>query len=77
MSGAPGRHRQCHWEGCSTAPPARVRSTRLQVAAPLVVGVIWRETFAPVGAEPFDLPALARQHVDTLLDGLLLEGGRA
>lgn len=57
--------------------PGDPRAYALQVVAPLVVGVLWRETFAPVGAEPFDLPALARQHVETLLEGLLLEGGRA
>lgn len=49
------------------------RAYALQLAAPLIVGVIWRETFAPIGAAPFDLAALARQHAETLLDGLLLE----
>jgi AcrR family transcriptional regulator len=47
------------------------RAFGLQIIAPLLVGVIWRETFVPVGAEPFDLPALARQHVETMLDGLM------
>lgn len=42
----------------------------LQVIAPLLTGVIWRETFVPAGAEPFDLTAVARQHVETLLQGL-------
>ena len=41
------------------------------VVAPLVVGLIWRETFVPAGGQPFDLPALARQHVETLAAGLL------
>lgn len=49
----------------------------LQVAAPLIVAVIWKETFAPVGAAPFDLPSLAHQHVETLLNGLLVEGTAA
>ena len=52
------------------------RAYALQVAAPLVVGLIWRETFVPVGAAPFDLAALARQHAETLLGGLLLEAPR-
>jgi len=52
------------------------RAYALQIAAPLVMGVIWRETFVPIGAPPFDLAALARQHVETLADGLLLEAGR-
>ena len=42
----------------------------LQLIAPMLVGVIWRETFVPVGAEPFDLPTLVRQHIDTMLSGL-------
>jgi hypothetical protein len=33
--------------------------------------VIWRETFTPIGAEPFDLPALMEQHVETLLRGMV------
>lgn len=43
----------------------------LQVIAPMVVGVIWRETFVPVGAPGFDLNRLVEQHVETLLAGLL------
>jgi AcrR family transcriptional regulator len=52
------------------------RAYALQIVAPLVMGLIWRETFAPVGAQPFDLAALARQHAETLADGLLTETGR-
>jgi AcrR family transcriptional regulator len=51
------------------------RTYALQIIAPLLMAVIWRETFAPVGAAPFELTALARQHVDTLLSGMLVEGG--
>jgi hypothetical protein len=39
---------------------------------PLLVGIIWRETFTPVGGAPIDLPAIAGQHVETALDGLLV-----
>ena len=46
------------------------RAYALQVIAPMLVGVIWRETFVPVGALPFDLAALARQHTETLIEGL-------
>lgn len=56
--------------------PGDPRAFALQIVAPLVVGVIWRETFAPVGAQPFDLAALARQHVETLACGLLTESDR-
>jgi AcrR family transcriptional regulator len=38
--------------------------------APVIVGEIWRETFVPVGARPFDLPALLEQHVEVFLRGL-------
>lgn len=43
----------------------------LQLVGPFMVATIWRETFAPVGAEPIDLEALARQHVATLGKGML------
>ena len=56
--------------------PGDPRAYALQLVAPLIVGVIWRETFVPIGAAPFDLAALARQHAETLADGLLLEGRR-
>jgi hypothetical protein len=37
------------------------------------MGIIYRETLEPIGGEPLDLAALARQHVETLLAGLLTE----
>jgi AcrR family transcriptional regulator len=46
------------------------RTFALEVISPMLVGLIWRETFVPVGARPFDLPALARQHVEVMIDGL-------
>lgn len=57
--------------------PGDPRTFALQLISPLLVGVLWRETFVPVGAQPFDLPALMRQHIDTLLGGMLTEGARA
>lgn len=57
--------------------PGDPRAYALQFISPLLVGVLWRETFVPVGAEPFDLSALMRQHVETLLRGLLTEGAPA
>jgi len=53
--------------------PGDPRQYAVSLIAPLVVGVVWRETFVPVGAPPFDLPSLARQHVDTLLRGMLTQ----
>jgi AcrR family transcriptional regulator len=40
---------------------------------PMLMGVIWRETLQPIGGAPLDLEALARQHAETVLAGLLLE----
>jgi AcrR family transcriptional regulator len=57
--------------------PGDPRTYALQVISPLLVGVLWRETFVPVGAQAFDLPGLLRQHIDTLLCGMLAEGARA
>ncbi|MEW5686674.1 MAG: helix-turn-helix domain-containing protein [Pseudomonadota bacterium] len=56
--------------------PGDPRAYAVQLISPMLVGVLWRETFVPVGAEPFDLPALMRQHVETLLSGMLTEGAR-
>jgi AcrR family transcriptional regulator len=38
---------------------------------PLVVGALWRATLVPAGGEPIDLAALARQHADAVLSGML------
>jgi AcrR family transcriptional regulator len=46
------------------------RMYALEIIAPMLLALIWRETFVPVGAIPFDLPALARQHVETMIVGL-------
>lgn len=47
------------------------RQYALSIASPLLISVIFRETFVPVGAKPFDIPALMQQHIDTVLPGLL------
>ena len=39
---------------------------------PMLMGVLWRETFTPVGGAAVDLPAIARQHAETILGGLLI-----
>jgi AcrR family transcriptional regulator len=51
------------------AGDARVHA--VSIISPLLVGVIFRETFVPVGAKAFDIPALMQQHLDTVLPGLL------
>ncbi len=37
---------------------------------PMVLSMVWRETFEPVGAEPIEVAALADQHLDTVLKGM-------
>ena len=51
--------------------PGDPRHYAAGLISPMLVGVIWRETFTPIGAEPFDLPALMEQHVETLLRGMV------
>ncbi|WP_374471064.1 TetR/AcrR family transcriptional regulator [Phenylobacterium sp.] len=46
------------------------RAYALQLIAPLLIAVIWRETFVPVGAPGFDIPRLIDQHVETYLRGI-------
>jgi AcrR family transcriptional regulator len=53
--------------------PGDPRIYALQLISPMLLSVIWRETFVPVGAAPFDLAAVAAQHVETMLHGLSLE----
>ncbi|MBL8554632.1 MAG: TetR/AcrR family transcriptional regulator [Phenylobacterium sp.] len=57
--------------------PGDPRTYAIQLVAPLLMTVLWRETFVPVGARPFDTAAVAAQHVETLLNGMLTQGARA
>jgi AcrR family transcriptional regulator len=57
--------------------PGDPRIYALQIVSPMLISVIWRETFVPVGAPPFDLHAVAAQHVEAMLCGMLTEGARA
>lgn len=43
---------------------------------PLLMGILWRETLQPAGGTPLDLQALASQHAETVLNGLLKESDR-
>lgn len=54
--------------------PGDPRIHAFTLMGPMLMGVIYRETLQPVGGEPLDLVALARQHADTVLAGLLVEG---
>jgi AcrR family transcriptional regulator len=51
--------------------PGDPRLHALSMVGPMVVGILWREVFVPVGAEPLDITALAAQHAQTVLHGML------
>src|SRR6185295_11060753 len=53
--------------------PGDARSFCVTLLSPILAAVLVRETFVPVGAKPFDIPALMQQHLDTVLPGLLLK----
>lgn len=56
--------------------PGEPRYVAFSLVGPMLMGALWNETFTPVGAEPADLRVLAAQHIDAVLGGLLVEGGR-
>jgi hypothetical protein len=45
------------------------------LAGPLLLGVLWREVFVPVGVKPIDLKALLAQHAEVVLQGMLVQPG--
>ncbi|HEY8572071.1 TetR/AcrR family transcriptional regulator [Phenylobacterium sp.] len=53
--------------------PGDPRAYALELIAPLLVSVLWRETFVPIGAPAFDIPKLVQQHVETMLRGMSTE----
>ena len=40
------------------------------VVGPMLLAALWRSVFEPIGGEPLDVEALARQHADILIRGL-------
>ena len=50
--------------------PGDPRLFAFGLMGPMVLSMVWRETFEPVGAEAIDLAALADQHLDTVLKGM-------
>ena len=44
---------------------------------PMMIGTLWRETFTPVGGAEIDLVAVATQHAETVLEGLVQQGEKA
>ena len=43
---------------------------------PMLMGLLWRETLQPVGGAALDVEALATQHAESVLAGLLTEQAR-
>jgi AcrR family transcriptional regulator len=56
--------------------PGDPRIHAFSIMGPMLMGLLWRETFTPVGGAAVDLETVARQHVETVLAGLLVKGGR-
>jgi AcrR family transcriptional regulator len=57
--------------------PGDARLHVMSLAGPLLMGVLWREVFVPIGAEPIDLKALLAQHAEVVLKGMLVGEARA
>jgi AcrR family transcriptional regulator len=51
--------------------PADPRATAFSIMGPMLMGMLWREILTPVGGAEIDLVAIARQHAETILSGLL------
>lgn len=56
--------------------PGDPRYHAFTLMGPMLMGIIFREVLQPAGGAPVDIEALARQHAETVLAGLLLEGGK-
>lgn len=53
------------------------RLQAFSIMGPVLMGVIWRETFTPVGAPSIDLQTLIIQHRETIIAGLAPKAGVA
>lgn len=50
--------------------PGNPRLFAMGLMGPMLLSIIWRETFEPIGATPIDLTALVEQHVETAIRGM-------
>jgi AcrR family transcriptional regulator len=56
--------------------PGDPRLYAFSLMGPMVVGALWRATLVPAGGQTVDISALAKQHADALLEGMLKETAR-
>jgi hypothetical protein len=52
--------------------PGDPRLFAFSLMGPMIIGALWTATLVPAGGQPIDLEALARQHCEAVLNGLLL-----
>ena len=57
-------------QGRGEIRPGDPRLFAMGLMGPMVLSMVWRETIEPIGARPLDVPALAEQHLDTVLRGM-------
>lgn len=58
-------------QGRGEVRPGDPRLYAFSLMGPMVLGALWRATLVPAGGEPLDLAALAKQHAETVLKGML------
>jgi AcrR family transcriptional regulator len=63
-------------QGKGEVRPGDPRLHAFTLMGPMMLGLLWRETLQPAGGAPLDLEALARQHAESVLAGLLTEKAR-
>jgi hypothetical protein len=51
--------------------PGDPRAYAMSLVGPVLAAILWRGAFDPTGPAPIDLPALARQHADAVLHGMM------
>lgn len=51
--------------------PGDPRLFAFTLMGPMLMGMLWRETLQPAGGAPLDLEALAKQHAEATITGLL------
>lgn len=69
LDGVAGLVRQAQQRG--EVRPGDPRLFAFGLMSPMVMGALWQATLAPAGGTALDLRKLAKQHADSILEGLL------